>query len=98
MAGIECGQDTHCGILTSADINYSNAIFCRTAINIAGDAHQPALGLQDKIITGQSGLGSLISIASDLALDDMRRLILKPFFSETPFFHRAGFEIVDYNI
>ena len=95
---IERSQHRIAGEHAGADIDNGHAVFHRCAVGLAGNAHQAGLGLQDKVVTGQSGLGSDRAVTGNRTTHHARRIGLEPVVVETPLLQRADLEVLDQHV
>jgi len=72
--------------------------FHRRPLRWAGDAHYPALSLDDKIVAGTVFIRPILTITSYRTVDDTRIDLTYLFITQTPTLHRAREKVLHQNI
>src|SRR5690606_7768274 len=75
-AMVQRGQDGDGGVHAGDDVGDGDAGFLRAAagqvVAFAGDAHQPADGLEHEVVAGLAGAGAVLAVAGDGAVHQAR--------------------------
>ncbi len=71
---LERGEDADRREQPGEDVDEGDTDLEWLAVGFAGDAHQPAQGLDQEVVAGQLGAGALAAEAGDRAVDEARAL------------------------
>ena len=94
VAAAERGEDRDGRVQAREHVDDRDADLRRRPVGLAGDAHQPGLGLDDEVVAGPAG-GLAVAEAGDRAVDEPRvhrPQLLEP---DPERFRAAGAEVLD---
>src|SRR5690606_26362152 len=72
MAVLERGKYGDDGVHAGRDIDDGDTDLKGVALGRPGDAHQPTLSLDDRVVAGPVGIGTVLAIAGDGTVDKPR--------------------------
>ena len=102
LAAIERGHDCDAGIKAGEQVGdrdaRSHRSAARLAVGQAGDAHHPAHALDDEVVAGTVGIGSVLPEAGDRCVDQPRIALRQGFVVEAEEAERARAKILDHDI
>ena len=90
--------DADHGIETGQDIRIGHADLLRRAVGFSGQVHDAAHALDDEIVSGPPGIGSILPEPGDRAIDQPRIGSRNAFVIETETLQAAELEVFDHHI
>ena len=95
---IQRTKDRNCSIEARGDVDNGDTMLDWAAADFTRYAHQPAFGLQNKIIAWQMRLGAFLAIARDGTAHDLGRMRAQPVVAKTPFVKGSKLVILDQHV
>ena len=95
FAHIERGQDGYTGKHPGGIIRDRRTDTLRLAISLSGHRHYTRLRLRHKVIAWARGIGAILSIAADRAVNQARIDLSQCFIVQPLFFQRPRAEVFD---
>ncbi len=92
------GEDADGGVEAGELVDHGRADLGGFAVDLAGDVHEAAHGLDEEVVSGQVASGTGTAEAGDRAGDDRRLLGGQRLTVEAEAAHRARSEVVDHDI
>ena len=102
VAFLQRGQDADGGVQAGEDVGQRHAHLLRAGagfvIGHAGDAHQPAHGLDQEVVAGARGVGAALAEASDGAVDQARVDGVEAGVVQAVLLQAAGLEVFQHDV
>ena len=94
----EGGEDGNAGVKAGDHIIDSDRHLGRRSVGLAGDAQHAAQALCHHVITRPVGVGTVLAVSSNRAVNDTRKLGMDTFVIEAELRKAADLEVLDQNV
>ncbi len=91
---LQRGEDGDRRVQACRHVDDGKADLHRRPFDRAGDAHDPALGLDDEIVAGAVTVGPGLAVTRDRTVDQTRVPRAQGLIPDSPFVHRAGVKVL----